>query len=271
MLIRSLLLVLFAVELLLAQADVPPSVLVLPAQNAKGLSDLEVIQKNPYAKMLMETVGSYLSKKNYDLKSLEGQKELDNFVMTQNAISGKDEDIAYMASLFIGADIYVRFTGEFSFKNVKVELTAYEVATGVVLGKEVATRAPKNSKDLNENIQAAANDAIQKLDGKIQNYWRSGREKGIQYKVIMNITGDFDEDFIEDLHEDVTTLLKSQFNQVVINVMTEKTIDVTVFANPGVYASSQEVYSAIRSKLKSKVGVKKNNITKKLILMDLKD
>ena len=53
------------------------------------------------------------------------------------------------------------------------------------------------------------------------------------------------------------------------NVMTEKTIDVTVYADPARFADSQEVYSQIRNLVKPLAETKKLNITKKLILMEI--
>ena len=54
------------------------------------------------------------------------------------------------------------------------------------------------------------------------------------------------------------------------NVQTAKTIDMTVFADMDKFADSQEVYSYIRRGLKGSVTVRKINITKKLILIELK-
>jgi hypothetical protein len=53
-------------------------------------------------------------------------------------------------------------------------------------------------------------------------------------------------------------------------VQTAKTIDMTVFADMDKFADSQEVYSYIRRGLKGSVTVRKINITKKLILIELK-
>jgi uncharacterized ubiquitin-like protein YukD len=55
-----------------------------------------------------------------------------------------------------------------------------------------------------------------------------------------------------------------------MNVMTDKTMDMVVYADPHRYGDSQEVYSQIRNLLKSVAETKKINITKKLILMDLR-
>lgn len=120
------------------EIQVPISILVLPDQNAPNLSELEIVNKNPYSRALMESLNSFFAKKNYELKSLEKEKELENFILTQNAISGKEEDIAYLASLYIGADIYVKFTGDLSSKEINVQLNAYESTTGQTIGSSAS-------------------------------------------------------------------------------------------------------------------------------------
>ena len=172
-----------------------------------------------------------------------------------------------MASLLIGSDIYIKYSGDFTRKNLKIELKAYEAVTGVLLGSETDNQKISNPKALNDCIRVAAENASKKLEVKIQNYWK--RINGTQYKVLMNISGEMDEDFIENLHEYISKQLPPLFKSVSFNVMTDKTVDMTVYAGSDVYGNSQEVYKAIRSKLKKIVGVKKNNITRKLILMDV--
>jgi hypothetical protein len=148
-------------------------------------------------------------------------------------------------------------------------LNAYEAVTGRLWASEVVSKKFK-SNDINENIKIVAKEAIQKLELKISQQYEKSKRVGFQYKVVISITNEFDENFIEDLHEEITSFLQRNFKQLVINTMTEKTIDVFLFADPKIYSNSQEIYSAIRSKLKSMVTVKKNNITKKLILMEIK-
>lgn len=244
------------------------SVLVLPAQDAKNISELEIIVQNPYSKFLMECLNEFFSEKKYDLKILEEQKDLENFILTQNALSGKDEDVAYLTSLYIGADVYVKFSGDISSKKVKIQLNAFESTTGRLIGSSVSDIDVSNLKDEKKFIKVAAVDAGRKLEPKLKSFYAS-QGSVVQYRVLMNVAGEFDEDFIENLHEYITTNIQGMFKKVVFNVMTEKTIDLTISVNPSDYSNSPTVYSAIRSKLKSVVGVKKTNITKKLIFLDL--
>ena len=85
----------------------------------------------------------------------------------------------------------------------------------------------------------------------------------------MNIKGEFDEDEIEDIHDDIVTLLKQGFIRVNVNSMTSKTMDIIVYADATKFPDSQEIYSFIRKSLKDKLQTKKINLTRKLILMDI--
>jgi len=247
----------------------PPSILVMPEKKDAGISELEIIQKNSYARLMMECVSDYFSKKEYTLKSLEGQKDINEFISMQNDIAGNEDDLAYVASLFFGADVYLKFSGDFSRKNIRLELKAYESVTGALLGNEVYWGKIESSKNLNDNIKNAAEIVSRQLDAKLQKYWNNERRKGVQYKIVMNLSSEFDEDFVEDLHAKINATLSRMFKKFSFNVMTSKTVDVIVFADPAAFPNSQGVYNALRKDLKATVGVKKNNITSKLILLNL--
>lgn len=249
--------------------QIPPSILVMPEKKDAGISELEIIQKNSYARLMMECISDYFSKKEYSLKSLEGQKDINEFISMQNDIAGNEDDLAYVASLFFGADIYLKFSGDFSRKNIRLELKAYESVTGALLGNEVYLGKIESSKSLNDNIKNAAEFASRQLDVKLQKYWNNERQKGVQYKIVMSLSSEFDEDFVEDLHAKLNITLARMFRKFSFNVMTSKTVDVTVFADPAIFPNSQGVYNALRKDLKATVGVKKNNITSKLILLNL--
>lgn len=249
-----------------------PNILVTPAQNGKGLSELQVVQNNPMAKAMMEAINEYLTRKQYDVKSLEGQADLDNVVQMQNDIAETDEDLSYLASLALGADVYIKFSGSVNPRAISVDLNAYESSTARLLGSESTMDDDCGGNDqatLAACLHKAAKRAMPRLEKKIQAYWQKDREQGTQYKIIMNIKGEFDEEEIEDLHDDVVSFLKKNFMRVNVNVMTAKTIDAIIYADATKFPDSQEIYGFIRKSLKEKFQAKKINITKKLILMDI--
>jgi hypothetical protein len=220
----------------------------------------------------MEAVNSYLTQKQYEVKSLEGDANLNSVIQMQNDIAENDDDLSYLASLALGADIYVKFSGNVKPGAIAVELNAYESSTARLLGSESTTDSEcggNSQAAIAECLEKAARRAMPNLEKKIQAYWLKDLEQGIQYKVIMNIKGEFDEEQIEDLHDDIASGLKKAFKRVNMNVMTAKTIDAVIYADANEFPDSQSVYSAIRGMLKGKGQTKKINLTRKLILMDI--
>lgn len=249
-----------------------PTILVVPAQKTKGMSDLQAFQSNPNNRMATEAINGYLTQRQYEVKSLAGQESLNEVVQMQQDIAETDEDLSYLASLALGADIYIKFSASIEGGIVLIELSAYEAATARLLGSQTSQAAANGSSrgEIADAVYAAASRAMPGLEKKIKGYWEVDRKNGVQYKVIMKLTGDFDEQRVEDIQDDVNQLLKKAFKRVNVNVMTAKTIDVTVFADVAKFGDAQEVYSYIRRGMKGSVNVKKLNITKKLILIDMK-
>lgn len=248
----------------------PLSVIVIPEKQSDGLTEQEIIEKNPYSRLMMESIGAFFSKKNYELKTLDGEQKLNEYIQMQNDIAGKEDDLAYVASLIFGADVYVKYAGEFTRSDLRINLKAYEAVSGALMGSASENKRINEFKNLNDCIRSAAESASYKLESAVQAYQRKEINSGVKYKVIINVSTDFDEEFVEGIQELVSKQLPREFKSISFNVMTDRTIDMTVYANPAVQANSQEVYKVIRSKLKKIVGVKKNNITKNLILIDLK-
>lgn len=249
-----------------------PTIVVVPAQKAKGMSDLQAFQNNPNNRMAVEAINGYLTQRQYEVKSLAGEETLGEVIQMQQDIAEAEEDLSYLASLALSADIYIKFSASIENGIVLIELSAYEAATARLLGSQTSQSAANGQSKaaIAEAVYNAANRAMPGLEKKIKGYWDVDRKNGVQYKVIMNLRGDFDEQRVEDIQDDVNMLVKKAFKRVNMNVMTAKTIDMTVFADMDKFGDSQEVYSYIRRGLKGAVTVKKINITKKLILIELK-
>lgn len=249
-----------------------PTIIVVPAQKAKGMSDLQAFQSNPNNRMAIEAINGYLTQRQYEVKSLAGEETLGEVIQMQQDIAETEEDLSYLASLALSADIYIKFSASIEGGIVLIELSAYEAATARLLGSQTSQAAANGQSrgDIAQAVFDAASRAMPGLEKKIKGYWEVDRKNGVQYKVIMKLQGDFDEQRVEDIQDDVNMLAKKAFKRVNTNVQTAKTIDMTVFADMDKFADSQEVYSYIRRGLKGSVTVRKINITKKLILIELK-
>jgi hypothetical protein len=156
---------------------------------------------------------------------------------------------------------------------VTVELKAYESTTARLLGSQsssVDSHGRTSSVDQQANLKSAAKKAMPSIEKQILAYWIDDLNFGTQYKVVMNITGSYGDSELEDLQDQITMTLKKQFNKVKINTMTAKTIDMVVYADPFKYEDVNEVYRTIRQTVKPLAETKKLNITKKLIVMEVK-
>ncbi|MCQ2103164.1 MAG: hypothetical protein MJY98_08055 [Fibrobacter sp.] len=252
-------------------ADFPtPTIMVLPSVSGKGTASLQVVANNPYAKAAMDGVNEYLTANRYSVKSLEGSDNLDKVIQIQNSLAGSDEDLAYLASLVLNADIYIKYSGSVDKRGiVSVELNAYESSTARLLGTQSATvdGLGRNSElDRQANLRTAAKKAMPGLESKIVSYWQDDYRKGFKYRVIMNIKGDYDDNQLEDIREDIRQNLKDSFKNVKGNSMTSKTIDLVVYSDSD---DVQDVYSQIRKVVKPIAPVKMINSSKKLIIMDI--
>ena len=237
-----------------------PTIMVVPPKD------------EPMYKAMAEAANSYLTQKHFEVKSLEGGTQLDDVIRMQNDIANAEDDMSYLASLALGADVYLKFSGAVDPDHITVELSAYETSTARLLGSqtaEVKNNGHTDQTNLRANAQSAMRKAMPGLEKKILSYWQADIAKGVQYKVVMNLKGEYADTQVEELQEAVSKAMKETFNSIVINVMTAKTIDITVYADPAKFADSQEVYSRIRNLLKPLAETKKLNITKKLILMDI--
>lgn len=251
-----------------------PVIMVLPEKNGSGISALQQVTENPFVKATMDGISDYLANKHYEVKSLEGSSEIDHIVQLQNDIAGNDEDLAYIASLTLNADIFIKYSGKMDSKGfVTVELKAYESTTARLLGSQsssVDSHGRTSPVDQQANLKSAAKKAMPSIEKQILAYWIDDLNFGTQYKVVMNITGSYGDTELEDLQDQITMTLKKQFNKVKINTMTAKTIDMVVYADPFKYEDVNEVYRTIRQTVKPLAETKKLNITKKLIVMEVK-
>ena len=248
-----------------------PIIMVSPNLTLKdGVPDLS--SESPYSRTTAEAINGYLTKKNYEVKSVDGQAELSSILQMQSDIANTEDDLSYLASVALDADIYIKYTPEVTNDEVSVEVSAYETSTARLLGSQsavVRNNGHTSKININSNIGAAVRKAMPGLEQKILGYWKMDLAKGTQYKVVVNIKGEYSDSQTEDLHDAIMKALKSNFSSVKVNVMTAKTLDFVIYANPLQYKDSQEVYSKIRQVFKPIAETKKNNITRKLILMEL--
>ena len=251
------------------KADAPkPCFMAIPASQGNENS-LKIVQNDPFAKTSMEAINDYLTQKHYEVKSLEGQAQIDAVLQMQNDISGTEADLPYIAGLSLGSDIYITYSYTISARQVSASLSAYETSTGRLLASQ-STTVNDNGNSKQALVSSAMRKAMPSLERKVLAYWADDTKNGTQYKLIVQLKGEFSEAKIDAVQSEISQFLKNTFRNVKINAMTDKTIDAIIYADSKQLRDGQEVYDAIRTGLEGKYLTKKTSISRKFILMELR-
>ncbi len=246
-----------------------PTVLVTPALTGRMAGSIDVVRRNPLAKTAMEVINAYLTSRDYSVVGLESDAQVNEVVQLQADIAGNDEDLAYAAGLSIGSDINISFAGSIQDGYIVVDLNASEASTGNLLGSE-SVREKDNDEGQRVLVQKAVEKAIVKLENKVRDNLAASLEIGVQYKVVAHLADSFTDDQAEEISNIVSGAVRKKFNKMQVKSMTRSTYDLLVYADPSVYEDAQMVYSAFAESLDGLAKVRKQNITKKLIIMEIK-
>jgi len=90
----------------------------------------------------------------------------------------------------------------------------------------------------------------------------------VQYKIVFNITGSFDEDQIEDIQFALADIVDS-FAE---NVVTDQTMDYLVWVKPKEYGKARDVYRDIRTKFGEEYAnakIRSQQMNRKLLLLEV--
>ena len=245
-----------------------PTVLVAPAMGAKMAGSIDVIRRNPLAKTAMEVINAYLTSRDYTVIGLESQAQLDEVVQLQSDIAGNNEDLAYVAGLSVGADINITYAGSIQEDYIVIDLSASEASTANLLASE-SIRLKDNGESQRVLVQKAISLAIKKLENKVRGRLAEEQEKGVQYKVVAHLTGDFTDDQAEEISNMVSIKMRKKFNKMQVISMSRNTYDLLIYVDPNKYEDAQMVYGEFVESLEGLAKVRKQNITKKLIILEI--
>ena len=259
-----------AIALSTATFKTSPTVLVSPALAGKMAGSIDVVRKNPLAKTAMEVINAYLTSRGYKVVGLESQAQLDEVVQLQSDIAGNDDDLSYVAGLSVGADINITYAGSIQENDIVIDLNASEASTANLLASESVRM--KNDGEVSQRVlvQQAMESAIVKLENKIRDRLAAELEKGVQYKVVAHLTGNFTDDQAEEISNIVSLQIRKKFNKMQVISMSRNTYDLMIYADPDKYDDAQMVYGEFVEALAGLAKVHKQNITKKLIIMEIK-
>ncbi len=258
----------------LAESKGNPFIMVLP-EVPKGRNPMTALEQDPNLKKGAEVIESYLTSRKYDVQVPEATDMLSDLTDAQVGLKGISDDNSYKLALSVGADVYIVYnvkveTGPFGRKGV-VGCRAYETTTARLLGTE--TGYSKEIATLSDAVvvEQAMNDAIEKVLTKINAYWKDDLQSGQQYKLIIKVTGRFED--VYALGDAIDAVLKSMTTKRKQNAVTDKTIDYLIWQNQ--FEDSGKLFREFSKRMDQskdvqdlRVKVKRLNVNRKMLILE---
>ncbi len=216
-----------------------PTLMALP-EVKPGENPLDQLKSDNVLKQAASVIESYLTAKKYSVIAPDQAEQIFQQQKAHLAIKGAEEDLSYAIALSVGSDVYVTYTvtvntrmvGSTDVRKASVSVRAFETTTARLLGTETGY-SEESAAPATALVEAAVANALDNVMSRINSYWQDDIKDGLQYKVIVNITGKFDEDTRYDLDDAVQKTLKKLCNKTKQNVTSDKTLDYVVWVtNP---------------------------------------
>lgn len=232
-----------------------PIIMVIP--NAEtNQSPLEILANDPIARQSSTVVQSYLTSKGYEVIIPEQSGEITNLISTQQSLDGGAPDFSYQLALTIGSDIYMTFSGysedgSFDTTRYVATINIFESTTARLLGSETGYSKGRKG-ELGVSVEEAFNDAIDKALSRVMNYWKEDVKKGVQYKVIANLTPGLDNFDIDSIHLSFLDAIEEIAVSSRELILTKETVDFLVWIDPNRYDRPLRVYQALKEAFERK-------------------
>ncbi len=254
----------------LADAIGMPNIMVIP-EFKRGENPLKVFETNKFAVTAAGAIESYLTARKYDVVVPRGAEQINEQVMLQSQMNDVNDDVSYQLALALGSDIYIVFAGTVTGSKASVTVKAYETTTARLLGTETGYSKDRPGASQQAIVEEAIQDAIENVLQRITNYWEDDLKKGLQYKLIFKVTGNFGEDGLEEIQDELSDLMDDVFALSKENIITKGTMDYSVWAKKEQFKKSTKIYRHFRDEMAGLAKLKKININRKLIIIEIAD
>ena len=226
-----------------------PLIMVLPSVK-KGQSPIDELRDNRTYKHAAAVVESYLTARSYEVIVPEQQASMEALNSAQMDLGDREEDYSYQMALSVGSDIYIEFSGVqedagYGTKKYAITIRAFETTTARLLGTETGYSQGRKGESM-VSVEEAMNDAIDKVLSRVNSYWKSDLSRGIQYKLVINLSTEFDEDEIEEVQFAVMDAIEEVANKSKENIVTAQTLDYLIWCDGEKYDKSSKIYRYIK-------------------------
>ncbi len=212
-----------------------PTIMALP-EVKQGSNPLKELQAQPTLKQAASVIEAFLTQKKYNVVAPDQAQKLFEQHQAQLSVKGHEEDLSYAIALSVGSDVYFTYSitvdtrkvGSSEVRKVSASVRAYETTTARLLGAETGY-SEESAAPAAALAEAAITNAMNNVLSRVTAYWQDDMKNGAQYKIIFNITGQFDEDTKYDIADAVSKTFKKIASKSKENVVSDKTIDYLVW------------------------------------------
>lgn len=229
-----------------------PTLMVLPDVKT-GQNPLDELHSNAVSKQAASVIEAFLTSKKYDVIAPDQAAQLYDQQKAQLGLKGHEEDLSYAIALSVGSDIYITYTvivdsrvvGSTEVHKASASIRAFETTTARLLGTETGY-SEESAAPATALTEAAITNAMNNVLSRINGYWQDDMKNGLQYKIIFNIVGQFDEDAKYDIADAVAKTLKKLANRTKENVVASNTIDYLVWISDKDLQSPSALFREMR-------------------------
>ncbi len=255
-----------------------PTLMALP-EVKPGQNPLDELRSNSVLKQGASVIESYLTQKKYSVVAPEQAQQIYEQQKAQLSLKGHDEDLSYAIALSVGSDVYVTYTitvdnrkvGTTEVRKASVSVRAYETTTARLLGAETGY-SEESAAPATALVEAAMSNALNNILSRINAYWQDDIKNGVQFKIIFNLTGQFDENTRYDIADAVAKTLKKVAGKTKENVVAETTIDYLVWIQDKDMQSPSALFRELRREFGNNFSqgkLKQISLNRKLIILGI--
>jgi hypothetical protein len=114
---------------------------------------------------------------------------------------------------------------------------------------------------------------MEKVLSRLTQYWKKDQEKGLQYKVVLKLSPEWNEDQRENITDGLEDILEEAFPKNKEIVSTDKTMDYIVWAHRSEYKRASKIYRKLKKEFGKRVSggkISKISTNKKLVILKVK-
>jgi len=256
-----------------------PNLMVVPEVAMKE-DPVAKLASDPIAAHAAAVIEGYLTAKKYDVIVPQQNALLSGMTGEMAMLSGIADDPQYRLALQLGSDVYLTYRVEVTHRTLgsttvgkaSATVKAFETSTARLLGTETGYSQERTDPD-QVMTEEAVKDAIDKVLGRIDAYWKDDRMRGLQYRIIVKVNGEFDRDQTTKFTNLVADFLSNNCANSKENILAAKTLDFLVWAKADQFDRSRKLADALTVDFNKEFkGGQLNqvNVNRKLILLELK-